>query len=77
MEKQHCKRQEEEGDDDKEGGVTEVGQDLAEIVIPGDQVQKCSEKGEATGLQRSAEMSKMQWKEEHPSLVASGHGGDL
>lgn len=35
--------------------------DLAESVIPGDQVQKRFEKGEVIGLQGSTEMSKMQW----------------
>lgn len=40
--------------------VTELGGDLAERVIPGGQVQKCFEKGEATGLQGSPRMSQVQ-----------------
>lgn len=61
MGKGNILRDKEEGSDDKEGEVTEVGGDLAESVIPGDQVQKCSERGEVTGLQGSTKMSKMQW----------------
>lgn len=40
--------------------VKEVGEDLAERVIPGGQVQKCFERGEATGLQSSPWMSQVQ-----------------
>lgn len=40
-----------------------MGGDRAESAISGDQVQKCFEKSEATGLQDSTEMIQRQWME--------------